>query len=286
MDGLRQRQRLETIRRIEVGRQAGVRLPAVGEYSVSARGWSSSSNKKWRARDPTDENIEKTNPMHPMYVDEERKPSTPTVKDMPMDPTVDTSKLKIARDEEFQEEERKRKEESRAQYMLKRDKPTARPRAKSAGPPGWRPPAKEDTEYGCLGPLEPLPPPHQKGRSNQCQEPPPPPKRRPPAGMGEPQQQQETPAAVLKERAPPPPPPLSEMPAALREREGAKLTARGKDDFDTEGDCEGTAFSGGNTRGGGRLQPEENRGGVGKRASPATRGKTRRWTPWQGGRAR
>ena len=32
---------------------------------------------------------------------------------------------------------------------------------------------------------------------------------------------------TLKERAPPPPPPLSDMPAILKEREGAKLTARG-----------------------------------------------------------
>ena len=137
-----------------------------------------------------------------------------------MDPIEDKNKLETARDEEAQEEEKKRKEESRAQYLLMRDKPTARARAKSAGPPGWRPPAKEDTEYGCLGPLEPLPPPHQKGRSNQCQEPPPPPpKRKPPPGMGKPPQQSETPA-VLKERAPPPPPPLSEMPATLREREG------------------------------------------------------------------
>ena len=34
-----------------VDKQAYV-YPAVGEYSVSAKGWSSSSNKKWRARDP------------------------------------------------------------------------------------------------------------------------------------------------------------------------------------------------------------------------------------------
>ena len=164
-----------------------------------------------------------------MNVDEERKNSTPTAKDVPMDPIIDTSKLKIARDEELQEDEKKRKEESRAQYMLKRDKPTAKPRAKSAGPPGWRPPAKEDSEHGCLGPLEPLPQPQQKGRADQSQEhPPPPPKRRPPAGMGEPPQMKEAPAAVLKERAPPPPPPLSEMPAAMRERDAAKLTARSK----------------------------------------------------------
>ena len=141
--------------------------------------------------------------MHPMNVDEEHKPGTPTAKNVPIEPTVDTTEIKIARDEELQEEQQRRKEESRAQYMMKRSKLAAKPRAKSAGPPGWRPPAKEDTEHGCLGPLEPLPPPQQKGRSDQSQEPPPPPpKRRPPAGMGEPPQLKEAPAAVLKERAP------------------------------------------------------------------------------------
>ena len=90
---------METIRRIKMGRQAGVRLPGRGRVFSVCKRWSSSSNKKWRARDPTDEKIEKTNPVHLMYVDEERKPSTPTVKDTPMDPVVDTSKLKIARGE-------------------------------------------------------------------------------------------------------------------------------------------------------------------------------------------
>ena len=86
-----------------VDQQAYV-YPAVGEYSVTAR-WSSSSNKKWRPRDPTDENIEKANSMPPMYAEEESRTSTPNTKDTHMDPIEDKNKLKTAKDEETQEEE-------------------------------------------------------------------------------------------------------------------------------------------------------------------------------------
>ena len=171
---------------------------AVGEYSVAAR-WTSSTTKKWRPRDPAEEKLETANSMLPMYVEGSGSANTPSKKDSPTDPIKHKKELTAAMEEEERVEEMRRKEESRAQYLQMRNRPIARARAKSAGPPGWRPPAKEDIEVGCLGPLEPLPPPPPKGRTNHSPEPPPPPpKRRPPPG----------------------PPPLSDMPATLKEREG------------------------------------------------------------------
>ena len=120
-----------------------------------------------------------------MNIDEDQKETPPTMNDAPMILNTNTSEPKTLTTEELYEEEKRRREESRVQFMIKKNQQDARPRAKSMGPPGWRPPVKEEAEHGCLGPPEPLQQPQQKGRTAQSQEepPPPPPKRRPPTGI-------------------------------------------------------------------------------------------------------
>ena len=69
-------------------------------------------------------------------------------------------------EEEDREETMRLKEARYAKFRVVRDRPSARARAKSAGPPGARPPGMDVDVFGCIEPLPPLTPP-SKGRAHQ-----------------------------------------------------------------------------------------------------------------------
>lgn len=179
---------------------------------VDYQRWTPNTNN-WRARDPREDQSEKT------YTSIPNQPEGKTTDDDPIKnngipgPIDPNQEQEADNEEEDREDIMRRKEASYAKFRVQRYCPSARARAKSAGPPGARPPGMEVDTIGCFEPLPPLPPP-SKARAQQPEKrgyhsaspPPPPPKRKPP----------------------PAPPPLSDMPATLKEREGAKLTARGK----------------------------------------------------------